>query len=149
MIFVRKLSPEEESLLRQAVRCAVSAVSRRRAEIVLASAEGLTAPQIARRFHCAVDHVRDVIHLFNLRGLEALRPRYRGGRPRTFGPEERAKLVQLALTSPQAAGFPHARWSLSRLRQAAIQLGIVPAISKETIRLVLEEAGVRYRVQKA
>lgn len=145
MIFVRELSPEERAELERAARRRHRVVSSRRAAIVLASAQGLTAPQIAQRFHCSVDHVRHVIHSFNEHGLAALYPHYGGGRPRVFDAAQRARIVSLALTPPQALGFPWPCWSLARLQEALVKLHVVDGISKETIRLVLEEAGVRCR----
>ncbi len=149
MIFVRELSAEERAELERAARRRHRVVSSRRAAIVLASAQGLTAPQIAQRFHCSVDHVRHVIHNFNEHGLDALKPAYCGGRPRVFDANQRARIVKLALTPPQVAGFPWPCWSLSRLQEALVQLHIVDGISKETIRLVLDEAGVRCRSRGA
>ncbi len=143
MIFVRELSAEERAQLQRAARNRRNVVSSRRAAIVLASAQGLTAPQIAERCRCSVDHVRHVIHLFNEQGLDSLKPAYCGGRPRIFDKAKRAMIVRLALTPPRDEGFPWTTWSLSRLQEALVKLGIVEGISKETIRLVLEEAGVR------
>lgn len=145
MIFVRELSPEERAELERTARRRHRVVSSRRAAIVLASAQGLTAPQIAQRYRCSVDHVRHVIHNFNEHGLDSLQPAYCGGRPRVFDAAQRDRIVNLALTPPQTAGFPWPCWSLSRLQEALIRLHVVEGISKETIRLVLEEAGVRCR----
>jgi len=145
VIFVRELSADERAELERAARRRHRVVSSRRAAIVLASAQGLTAPQIAQRYGCSVDHVRHVIHSFNEHGIASLKPAYCGGRPRVFDAAQRDRIVNLALTPPQLAGFPWTCWSLSRLQAALIHLHVVDAISKETIRLVLEEAGVRCR----
>ena len=50
--------------------------------IILASASGTLVPAIARLVAAAEDTVRDVIRLFNEKGLAALDPRWAGGRPR-------------------------------------------------------------------
>jgi transposase len=147
-VFIRELSAEEGNRLLSIIRRGNNVVSSRRAEIVLASAQGMKAPDIARLYHCAVDHVRDVIHRFNDKGFNSLKPAYGGGRPPVFGPEQRSALVELALTPPQFAGFPWTSWSLSKLQEAAIKRKITKSISTETIRLVLEEAGVSYQRTK-
>ena len=53
----------------------------RRAMIIMASAAGTPAPAIARLVAADEDTVRDVIHLFNEKGLAALDPQWAGGRP--------------------------------------------------------------------
>jgi hypothetical protein len=51
----------------------------RRAMIIMASASGTPAPAIARLVAAGEDTVRDVIHLFNEKGLAALDPQWAGG----------------------------------------------------------------------
>jgi len=43
--------------------------------IIMASASGMLVPAIAQLMAADEDTVRDVIHLFNARGLAALNPR--------------------------------------------------------------------------
>jgi Homeodomain-like domain len=61
------------------------------------------------------DTVRDAIHNFNRNGFDALYPRYRGGRPRTFTLHERQRIKQIALSVPTDVGAPFATWSLAKL----------------------------------
>ena len=49
----------------------------RRAMIIMASASGTLVPAIARLVAADEDTVRDVIHLFNAKGLAALDPQLR------------------------------------------------------------------------
>jgi transposase len=49
--------------------------------ILLASATGMSAPEIARLVRTDEPHVRKVIHAFNAEGFSSLDPDYRGGRP--------------------------------------------------------------------
>lgn len=129
-------------------RTNTNVITARRAEIVLASAQGMKVPDIARKYYCSEEHVRDVIRRFNAGSLESLKPRYSGGRPVTFTPEQRSALVELALTPPQFAGFPWTSWSLSKLQEAAIKRKIVKSTSLETIRQVLDDAKVSYQRTK-
>jgi len=60
-------------------------------------------------------HVRKVIHDFNERGFDSLRPNYRGGRPRRITADERRRIVAVAGARPDAQGVALTRWSLPRL----------------------------------
>jgi hypothetical protein len=70
-IFVRELSDEERKALEEGLRCSDAFVLRR-CQILLASARGERAPRIARNLGCAQQTVRDALHDFNERGLDAL-----------------------------------------------------------------------------
>jgi transposase len=81
-VFVRELSPAEGERLRRMSKRAKHFSTRQRAAILLASATKHSVPQIASMWQTDESHVRKVIHEFNERGFESLRPDYRGGRPR-------------------------------------------------------------------
>src|SRR5215208_1425532 len=70
-IFVRSLSDTEKEQLQTALRSSEAFVMRR-AQIILASHRGERASQIARSLGCGQQTVRDAIHDFNRRGLDAL-----------------------------------------------------------------------------
>ena len=79
----RRLTDQEGQRLQQIVRRGKHGTVRmRRAMIIMASASGTLVPAIARLVAADEDTVRDVIHLFNERGLAALDPQRAGGRPR-------------------------------------------------------------------
>ena len=71
-IFVRTLSQEEREALEEGLRSSEAFVLRRW-QILLASARGERAPQIAKNLGCGQQTVRDAIHDFNKRGLDALK----------------------------------------------------------------------------
>src|SRR5438128_12093490 len=102
-VFVRELSPEEGQRLKQISKRAKHQSRRQRAHILLASATLMSAPEIAALFRTDESHVRKLIHEFNERGFESLRPRYRGGRPRKTTPEQRDRIVAVA-RPPRPAG---------------------------------------------
>ena len=77
-----------------------SAVTWRRAQMVLLSAQSMDVAGIARVAFTSEDHVRDVIHNFNAHGFDSLYPRYRGGRPPKFTLPQRRKIKKLAKTQP-------------------------------------------------
>jgi hypothetical protein len=130
----RQLTDQEGQRLQQIVRRGKhGSVRVRRAVIILASASGTLVPAIARLVAADEDTVRDVIRLFNQKGLAALDPQWAGGRPRLISDEAIEVIVAAATTRPeklgpsQAAGpaardlSPHARhpllpWLLRRGR---------------------------------
>ena len=71
----RRLTDQEGSRLQQIVRRGKhGSVRVRRAMIIMASASGTPVSAVARLVAADEDTVRDVIHLFNARGLAALVP---------------------------------------------------------------------------
>lgn len=142
---VRELTNDEGSrLLRTVRRDSGSVVTWRRAQIVLLSAQGMDAPQIARVTFTSADRVRDVIHNFNSDGFDSLRPKYAGGRPPTFTTEDRAAIKQIALAKPGDHGLPFSTWSLSKLADYLVAKGVVEDISHEGLRQLLGDEGVSF-----
>ena len=73
-VFVRDLTPEEAQRLRRTSRQSKVFALRQRAQILLASDAGSSAPEIARVFQTDENQVRRVIRDFNADGLASLRP---------------------------------------------------------------------------
>lgn len=119
-----------------------------RAHVVLASAQGMRVPEIARRYHYSKKWIRRIIHLFNEKGVDAIFPHYAGGRPPTFTREQKAGIIEVALSRPGDLGLPFTQWSLSKLREYVIEQGVVEGISDEWIRQILRNAGVTYQRTK-
>lgn len=80
-VFVRELAPVEGQRLKRLARRAKHYATRQRAQILLASATLMSPPEIARALQTDESQVRRVIHDFNERGFDSLRPRFGGGRP--------------------------------------------------------------------
>src|SRR3954452_22952335 len=70
-IFVRTLSTDERKRL-EAGLLSKDAFTLRRYQMLLASSRGDEVPQIAQNLGCGQQTVRDAIHAFNERGLDAL-----------------------------------------------------------------------------
>ena len=137
---VREITNDEGNrLLRTVRRDSGSVVTWRRAQIVLLSAQGMEAPQIAQITFTSADRVRDVIHNFNADGFDSLRPRYAGGRPPKFDAEDRASIKQIALARPTDHGLPFSTWSLSKLADYLVTKGVVDDISHEGLRKLLRD----------
>jgi transposase len=144
-VFVRELTSEEGERLRSISRRAKYQSKRERAMIVLASATGMSAPQIAELVRTDDSHVRKVIHAFNEKGFESLDPEYRGGRPKKTTPAERDRIVAVARARPDTQGVALTRWSLPKLRPHLIETGIVEELGEETLRQILRGAGLSHQ----
>jgi transposase len=144
-VFVRELTSEEGLQLRSISRRARYQSKRERAMIVLASATGMPAPQIAAVVGTDDSHVRKVIHAFNEKGLDSLDPDYRGGRPKKTTPADRDRIVAVARARPDSRGVALTRWSLPKLRPHLIETGVVEELSEETLRQILRAAGLSHQ----
>jgi transposase len=142
-VFVRELSAEEGSRLKSISRKAKYQSKRQRAVILLASATGMSAPQIAAMARTDESHVRKVIHAFNERGFASLDPDYRGGRPKKTTPEQRERIVAVARARPDTQRVALTRWSLAKLAEHLAGLGIV--LCEEALRQTLRAAGLSHQ----
>jgi transposase len=114
-VFVRPLLHDEAVRLKRSAKRAKHESTRQRAAILLASNVKMSAPQIAEMWRTDPSWVRKVIHEFNERGMDSLRPRYRGGRPRRITTDQRQQIIAVAGARPDRQGVPLTRWSLPRL----------------------------------
>ena len=115
----RRLSEHEDRALLRIVRGVgrQDSVRVRRATIVRASAQGVSASLIARVLAADADHVRDVIHAFNANGLSALDPHWGPGRARRITAAQERYIVRVAKTRPRTVGRPFTHWSLRKLAE--------------------------------
>ena len=143
-VFVRPLAHEEATRLKRISKRAKHQSTRQRAAIILASNTRMSAPQIAAMWMTDESHVRKVIHEFNERGLDSLRPDYRGGRPRRIESADRKRIVAIAGARPDAKGVPLTRWSLPRLSHHLAEEGIIE-VSPAQLARILAEAGLSFQ----
>ena len=144
-VFVRQLSPAEGAQLKRIARTAKQFARRQRAQILLASAAGMGAPQIAQVVRTDENQVRRVVHEFNQHGMDSLRPFVGGGRPRRIRQPTRDRIVAIAGACPRTYGVPLNRWSLRRLRRYLLGRRILPQLSVEGLRQVLRAAGCSWQ----
>jgi transposase len=142
----RRLTDQEGSRLQQIVRRGKhGSVRVRRAMIIMASAAGTPVSAIARLVAADEDTVRDVIHLFNEKGLAALDPRWAGGRPRLISDDDIGVIVAAATARPEKLGLPFTRWSLRKLA-AYLAAGPRPVtIGRERLRQILHARGISFQ----
>ena len=142
----RRLTDHEGQRLQQIVRRGRhGSVRVRRAMIIMASASGTPVSAIARLVAADEDTVRDVIHLFNAKGLAALDPRWAGGRPRLISDEDIAAIVAAATTRPEKRGLPFTRWSLRKLAAYLADCPRPVAIGRERLRQILHARGISFQ----
>lgn len=113
--------------------------------MVLLSAQGMPVAKIAEVTFTSADRVRDVIHDFNADGFEALYPKCKGGRPRTFTLPERREIKKIAKSKPIEHDLPFSTWSLAKLADFLVAEGVVDDISHEGLRVLLREEGVSFQ----
>ena len=143
-VFVRPLLHEEAVRLKRLSKRAKHQCTRQRAAVLLASNVKMTAPQIAEMWRTDASWVRKVIHEFNERGMDSLRPRYRGGRPRRITTDQRQRTVSGAGARPDSQGVPLTRWSLPRLSIYLADEGIVEVCPRH-LGALLAEAGLSFQ----
>ena len=142
----RRLTDQEGSRLQQIVRRGKhGSVRVRRAMIIMASASGTPVPAIARRVAAEEDTVRDVVHLFNRKGLAALDPQWAGGRPRLISDEDIEVIVTAATTRPEKLGLPFTHWSLRKLAAHLASRARPVRIGRERLRQILHEQGISFQ----
>jgi transposase len=138
-IFVRTLSKEERKRLEVGLR-SKDAFVLRRSQMLLASSRGEHVPQIARNLGCGQQTVRDAIHDFNERGLEALvagssRPKRTQA---AFDQQSADGVRELLHRSPREFGRDSSLWTLEKAAEVSFEEGLVQRrVSGETIRATL------------
>jgi transposase len=105
-----------------------------RAQIILLLAEGLSAPDVARRLGTTRTTVRRWRRHWRTRQgcvvPERIQDAARPGAPATFSAEQWCQVIALACEPPEASGRPISHWTPRELADEAGKRGIVEAISE-------------------
>ncbi len=143
----RRLTDQEGQRLQQIVRRGKhESIRVRRAMIIMASASGTPVTAIARLVAADEDTVRDVIHLFNQKGLAALDPQWAGGRPRLISDEDVDFIIATATTRPEKLGRPFTRWSLRKLAgYLASNPARIVTVGRERLRQILHARDISFQ----
>ncbi len=150
-LFVRPPTDAEREALEAALR-SPDAFVLRRAQIVLASAQGERVSVIAPRVGFSGQAVREVLHAFNTHGLTILQ---RGTTHNktvsySFDTAGAEALRDLLHHSPRDAGKETSVWTLDLAADVAYERGLTAwRVSGETVRATLARMGVRWRRAKA
>ncbi len=150
-LFVRPLTDQERAALRAGLR-SPDAFTLRRCQVLLASAEGLRPAQIAERFGCASQSVRNAIRAFEAEGTDCLKEK--SHRPKSVRPElddpTCERLRALLHRSPRDFGKPTSLWTLALAADVAFAEGITRRlVSDETIRQAVIRLGMGWKRAKA
>jgi transposase len=149
-LFVPPLTTDQRNGLQQALRSS-EAFTVRRAQVLLASAEGQSANVIARNLRCTGPTARNAIHAFRREGLDCLREK--SSRPHSNGPLLDASAAEplraILHQSPRTFDQPTSLWTLDRLATVCFAKGLSPRLlSGETIRVALTRLGIRWKRAK-
>jgi len=139
--FVTLTSEERKELLELVKKGKAAAYKIKHANILLASdenGENLPAAAVAKAYHCHAKTVYNLRQRFVEQGLSAAigRKKYATPGPRKMDGRTEARLVALACEETPAGV---SRWSLRLLGEKMVDLGIVAAISHETVRRTLKK----------
>jgi transposase len=149
-IYVQQLTDEERAALTAGLR-SKDAFVLRRCQILLASASGKRASQIAGDLGCDTDTCLNAINAFNAIGLECLKP----GSPvphtieRGFDAEQAERLRALLHQSPRSFGKETSLWTLELAAEVSFEQGLTPErVSREAVRTAMQRLGVRWKRAK-
>ncbi len=149
-IYVRTLSEEEQAAMQAGLRSRDAFVLRR-CQILLASAGGKRASQIAAELGCATDTALNAINAFKHRGLDALTPG--SSVPQriavAFDSAAAERLRALLHESPRSFGKATSLWTLELAAEVSFEQGLTPErVSREAVRTALQRLGVRWKRAK-
>ena len=138
-IFVRSFSDRERETLKAGLR-SKDTFTLRRSQMLLASSRGDDVSQISTNLGCGQQTVRDAIHDFNARGVDALVAK--SSRPRrtrdAFDERSAEALREMLHRSPREFGRQSSLWTLEMAAEVAFEEGITKRrVSGETIRATL------------
>src|SRR5215217_4005373 len=124
-IFVRSSSDRERETLQAGLR-SKDTFTLRRSQMLLASSRGDEVPQIAENLGCGQQTVRDAIHDFNVRGVDALKAG--SSRPKrtraAFDEESAESLREMLHRCPREFGYESSLWTLDMAAAAAFEEGL-------------------------
>jgi len=149
-IYVRQLTDDEQAALTAGLR-SPDAFVLRRCQILLASASGKRASQIAAELGCDTDTALNAINAFNQTGLAALKAGssvahtiYRG-----FDASQAEQLRALLHQNPRHFGKETSLWTLELAAEVSFEQGLTPErVSREAVRTALQRLGVRWKRAK-
>jgi transposase len=136
---IRKPTTAEVKRLQRLIETVSDQRQRRRAEILVLYATGMTATAIAEILGMHLNTISRVLHLFGRRGLVAVTGMRHGGAPPQISVRQAARIRHLADRPPTQRGLPYGRWSLAKLRDYVLCQHIVTQISREHLRRLLKK----------
>lgn len=149
-IYVREMSEDEREALKKGLR-SKDAFVMRRSQILLGSASGKRASEIAAELGCDTDTALNAINAFNRTGLDALIAGSSVAHTiyRAFDAAQAERLKELLHQSPRECGKETSRWTLELAAEVSYEQGLTPElVSREAVRTALQRLGVRWKRAK-
>ena len=149
-MFVRSLTAEERQALEKG-RKSADAFTVRRAQVLLASADGLGPAAIGRVVGCTAQAVRNAIRAFQADGLGCLAAKSHARKDpgRVWDRTRDEDLKDLLHRRPREFGHPTSLWTLALAAEVCHQKGWTPrTLSIEAIRQTLKRLGVGWQRAK-
>src|SRR5213078_3330480 len=149
-LFVRELSGAERRALHAGLRSR-EAFTLRRAQILLASAEGQRPSAIAPRVGCSVGTVHNAIRAFAGEGISCLTEKRHGPKDaRPILDEAKADPLKGILhQSPRRFGKARSTWTLDLLADVAFEQELTPRrLSHEAVRQAVKRLGSGWKRAK-
>ncbi len=145
---LRSLNEEEERVIRKLAHSrTASARLVQRAKIIELASQGQTIPQIMQQLHVSEHLVRKWWKRFEQQGLAGLEDAPRPGAPSRYTPDNKARVLEAALTRPSDLNLGFNCWTFERLAIYVHEhLGI--HMKKTRIFEILHEEGLRWRKQE-
>ncbi len=135
---IRPPTTDERAELERWTRAATTARYQRARAILLAADTGASGAALALLLGMHPNTTRRWLHAFQAGGMEASRPRPRGGRGKQFGDTVAEALIALLHEAPEAHGCTSSRWTLHDVAAVLVRERRVTQISSESIRRLLK-----------
>jgi transposase len=127
---------DRHQIVRMLTKGRESARVLRRALILRQLDEEQTVAQVARDVGVVRKTVRVIARRYAEEGLEsALYEKPRPGKPRSLDPSQNQRVIAMVCSPPPAG---QARWSVRLIASEAMKRKLAPPVSRETIRLLLQ-----------
>ena len=129
----RQRRAETNGRLRERLSCIIASIENPRA-----------AKEIAEQVDYSEQTIRTWIKDYNRHGIEGLKLKSAGGRPRKLNQEQEAWIFRVIERSPESYGFFTAIWDCKLLAQACLESWDLE-VSHETIRRILKQGGYSFK----
>lgn len=145
---IRPFTPEEQRVITKLAHSQTASVRLvQRAKILQLASQGQTVPQIAETVSLNEKTVRKWFKRFEQQGLAGLEDAARSGAPSRYTPENKARVLEAALTRPSELNLGFTCWTFDRLA-AYVREGLGLQMRKTRIFEILQEEGLRWRKQE-
>lgn len=149
-IFIRAITEEEKQVLEKAKRAA-DACEMKRAQILLASSQGLTTFGIEKQFGYSAEYARQMIHRFNREGIDCLKRKSSAPLTKeTIVDQKKCEQIKKMMhQSPRTYGKSSSVWTLTLVAELLYEKGETPRqMANETIRSAMKNNGISWKRAK-